>query len=256
MTRLLRDGVSSEEAANIYEAWLLGERPAKGAAVSSGPVLCLTGSVPAAGDAEPFGEAAEVRTALDEARTKGALRNFRDWRRMPAGAAACSSSAGLLLFPADRWRVPEGAEELRFPGILERVFTEKEAAERFSVTAAAVKKACESGAAGREAKKTPAGWLMAESAAARLFAGEERAEDILPLLLVFAAPEAGHLWNRSGDEVRSAAAGAGHRAARLGEGERRRAGRTWLVTRAAMEKLYGDPVPERWRAFAEAMRKK
>ena len=102
MTRLLRDGVSAEEAADIYEAWLLGERPAKGAAVSSGPVLCLTGSVPAAGNAEPFGEAADVRTALDEARTKGALRNFRDWRRMPAGAAACSSSArgggGLFFF--------------------------------------------------------------------------------------------------------------------------------------------------------------
>ena len=101
MTRLLRDGVSAEEAADIYEAWLLGERPAKGAAVSSGPVLCLTGSVPAAGNAEPFGEAADVRTALDEARTKaayarggGGLFFFGGTAPFPCRSVACAGRGG------------------------------------------------------------------------------------------------------------------------------------------------------------------
>ena len=68
-----------------------------------------------------------------------------------------------------------------------------------------------------------------------------------PLLLVFTTLEAAELWNRDSGDVRLAASGAGHRAARMVDGDRRKSGRTWLVTRNAMERLYGPPVFEKMR---------
>ena len=68
-----------------------------------------------------------------------------------------------------------------------------------------------------------------------------------PLLLVFTTLEAANLWNRDSGDVRSAASGAGHRAARMADGDRRKSGRSWLVTRDAMERLYGSPVFEKMR---------
>ena len=44
---------------------------------------------------------------------------------------------------------------------------------------------------------------------------------------------------------------AGHAAARMHEGDRRKSGRIWLVRREAMERLFGQALPER---MAEAMR--
>ena len=73
--------------------------------------------------------------------------------------------------------------------------------------------------------------------------------DILPLLLVFTPPEAAPLWNRPAEEIRSAAAGAGHRAARLAENESRQVGRHRLIGRAALETLFGTPDPNAWQNF-------
>ena len=67
-----------------------------------------------------------------------------------------------------------------------------------------------------------------------------------PLLCSFTTVEAAQLWKRSSGEVRSAAAGAGHRAARMDDNDRRQAGRTWLVNLAAMDRLYGTPNTEEW----------
>lgn len=245
MNRLLYRGISEADAAAIYEAWLLGVRPAVGAAITCGPALLLTDRLPDLSAVPVEGEPA-VRTALaDPLRTAGALRNFRDWRRLPVGTAAGVSSAGLLLFPAEQFSLPDDAAELTFPGVLDTVGTEKEIGDALGRTAKAVRTDCEAGLFGRRAKRTPTGWLISRAA----WEEKETQADLLPLLLVFATAEAAALWNRPAEDVRSAAAGAGHRAARLEDGERRRAGRTWLVTRAAMEKLYGDPAPEKWRAF-------
>lgn len=258
MNRLVYDGVSEAAAARIYGAWLLGAAPAEGAAIACGPVLLLTDGAPALSARAVEGEA-DVRTALeDDLRTAGALRNAREWRRLPVGTAVSSSAEGLLIFPAERFALPPAARALAFPHALEDVLTEKEAADRFSVPAKTVRARCGEGALGAGAKHTPAGWLLDRQAAARCFGGDSGdgggTEALSPLLIVFATAEAAELWGRTAEEVRSAAAGAGHRAARLGDGARRRAGRTWLVTRAAMETLYGDPRPDRWRAFAERMR--
>lgn len=78
---------------------------------------------------------------------------------------------------------------------------------------------------------------------------EMKDRELLPLLLVFTAPEAAPLWGRTSEEIRSAAAGAGHRAARLAENESRQAGRHRLIGRASLETLFGTPDPKAWHDF-------
>lgn len=72
---------------------------------------------------------------------------------------------------------------------------------------------------------------------------------LLPLLLVFTPPEAATIWGRASEEIRSAAAGAGHRAARLAADETRQSGRHRLIPRAALETLFGAPDLNAWRKF-------
>lgn len=73
--------------------------------------------------------------------------------------------------------------------------------------------------------------------------------ELLPLLLIFTPPEAATIWGRASEEIRSAAAGAGHRAARLAADETRQSGRHRLIPRAALETLFGAPDPTAWRKF-------
>lgn len=256
MNRLMYDGMPRDEAAAAYEAWLLGKRPERGAIIACGPSLCAAPALPDIAAAAVEGEAG-ARTALDDPlRTEAALRNFRDWRRLPAGAAVGVSAEGLLVFPAEDFAIPEEAQPLVFPELLDEVCTDKELADGLGCTAKTVQKEAEADRFGPWAKRTPTGWLLVRRAAEAVYRGEEPpALPVNPLLLIFATAEAGVLWGRSAEEVRSAAAGAGHRAARLRDGERRRAGRTWLVTRAAMEKLYGDPLPAAWRSFVTAQQR-
>lgn len=255
MNRLLYTGITERDAARLYEDWLLGRLPQEGAVLACGPALYLLPACPAA-DFRPVPGEARAWTALDDPhRTAAALRSFRDWRRLPAGAAVCAAASGLFVFPTEAFPLPEDAAALRFPDILDACGTEKEIADIHGVTAKAVKADCEQGLFGAGAKHTPTGWLVDKAAAARFYGGEPAGDATLhPLLLVFTTAEAGQLWGRGAEDVRSAAAGAGHRAARLGDGERRRAGRTWFITRAAAEKLYGDPRPDQWRAFTESMK--
>lgn len=255
MNRLLYTGLTERDAARCYEDWLLGRLPREGAVLACGPALCLLPSCPAA-DFRPAPGETRAWTALDDPlRTAAALRSFRDWHRLPAGAAVCADASGLYVLPADAFPLPEDAAPLRVPDLLDACGTEKEIADLCGTTAKAVKADCERGLLGAGAKPTPTGWLLDKAAACRFYGGGPVEENLMPpLLLVFTTAEAGRLWGRSAEDVRSAAAGAGHRAARLGEGERRRAGRTWLITRAAAEKLYGDPRPDQWRAFTEAMK--
>lgn len=238
---LLYCGITAAEAARAYGAWLTGTRPENAAVILTGPAIFLVPEGLA-----PTGTRMEegVYSVLaDPLRAETAFRNLRAWRRLPPGTAAALTAAGIQLFPADAFTPPAEAAPLTFPDILNDVLTEKEGAELAGIQAKALRARCEAGQFGALAKPTPSGWLMARAA----LTGESPA--INPLLLVYATTEAARLWGRSAEDLRSAAAGAGHRAARLGEGERRRAGRTWLVTRAAMEKLCGDPIPEEWKQF-------
>lgn len=247
MSKIWNCGLPQKEALAAYEAYLLGRAPAKGAIALCGPAVYLlaegvTAGVPAAGESA-------VYTTADEAHTRGALRNFRDWRRLPRGTAVIRTAGGIYVITDAEWKEPEEEEPFAVPPVLDEVVTDKEAAAQYGVPPKKVKADCEGGCfAPQEAKPSGQGWLMTKRAAAARYAGAEQPPyGIEPLLLVFTTLEAGHLWNRPGEDVRSAAAGAGHRAARLEPGSQcRRAGRTWLVTRNAMEELYGDPWPGRW----------
>lgn len=108
---------------------------------------------------------------------------------------------------------------------------------------------CEKGAFKKsEARRSGKNWLITKQAAdLRYGGGSEPAAPMNPLLLVFTTLEAAELWNRDSGDVRSAASGAGHRAARMADGDRRKSGRSWIVTRDAMERLYGPPVFEKMR---------
>lgn len=247
MNKIWNCGLPLKEALAAYEAYLLGRAPAQGAIALWGPAVYLLpegiiGGVPAAGENG-------VYTAVDEAHTRGALRNFRDWRRLPRDTAVIRTTGGIYVITGAEWREPEEKEPLAVPPVLSEVLTDKEAAAQYGVLPQKVKADCEGGSfAPCEAKPSGRGWLMTKRAAAEKYGREELPPyGIEPLLLVFTTLEAGHLWNRPGEDVRSAAAGAGHRAARLEPGSQcRRAGRTWLVTRSALEELYGDPWPGRW----------
>lgn len=255
MAKLWNAGLPLGMALPLYESYLLGRLPDRGAIAAAGPSLYLM-SEGRPGGAAAAGEKG-VWTSADAAHTAGALRSFRDWRRLPAGTVVIASPEGLRVMKAEEWEEPEEKDILTLPSMLEEVLTDKETAALCSVTPGKVKKDCESGAfSGSGAKPSGKGWLITKRAALHLYGGiAARPYLVNPLLLVFTTLEAGHLWNRPGEDVRSAAAGAGHRAARLDpKTECRRAGRTWLVTRAAMESLYGDPWPGRWGQWVRGMR--
>lgn len=126
--------------------------------------------------------------------------------------------------------------------------TAEEAGTLYGISGKTVASDCEKGAFKKsEARRSGKNWLITKQAAALRYGGSEPAAPMNPLLLVFTTLEAAELWNRDSGDVRSAASGAGHRAARMGDGDRRKSGRTWLVTRNAMERLYGPPVFEKMR---------
>lgn len=251
MGKIMYSGISRDDAARLYGNWLMDQLPGKGGFVGAGPHFCAISALP-----EPPISLSETKTddgrqvwsAVDEDRTAYAIRCFREWRRLPAGITVSAEPEGYTVLAAGTFSLPEG-ETLTFPGILDAVLTDKEAAAFYGCTAGRIQKDCENGNFRRdEARKEGNNWLLTRTAAAHRYGNEPAAiPPISPLLLVMTTAWAGDIWGRSAEEVRSAAAGAGHRAARLGDGERRRAGRTWLVTREAMEKLYGNMVPEKWR---------
>ncbi len=251
MGKIIYTGISRDDAARLYGDWLMDRLPAAGAFIGAGPHAYALPALPAlpASFAEtktPDGRL--VRSTVDGDRTDYALRCFREWRRLPAGIAVGATNEGYTILESGSLALPDG-EILTFPGILDAVLTDKETAALYGCTAGKVQKDCENGGfRWDEARKEGPTWLLTRAAAARRYGNEpETTPPISPLLLVMTTAYAGTIWGRSAEEVRSAAAGAGHRAARLGDGERRRAGRTWLVTREAMEKLYGNMVPGEWK---------
>ena len=58
---------------------------------------------------------------------------------------------------------------------------------------------------------------------------------------VMTTAEAADLWGLSAITVKQACSGQKGLPPRFKEGEFRKSGRTWLVTRTGMERLYGEP---------------
>ena len=255
MGKLWNCGQSLGDAIYLYDTYLRGGRPERGVIAAAGPALYFCGAGMPGGTPVP-GEKA-VWTSVDAARTEGALRNFRDCRRLPQGTVVISSAEGIRILKTEEWQEPEEKELFEPPYMLEQVLTEKEVEAVYGLPPRKVKTDCEKGLFGpEEARISGQNWLITKAAAAfRYGRGPEQNYSISPLLIVYTTLEAGQIWNRPGEDVRSAAAGAGHRAARMDWQQSRRAGRTWLVARRAMEAVYGDPWPGRWADWSETWRK-
>lgn len=237
----------------LYEAYLLGKCPEEGAVTLAGAVILL-GRAPALPPAPELAALPIPLCGNDSPKTRLAAKSLLEWRRPPAGTAVILSAEGIRVTES----APDisDAEDYTPPDALAAVMTAAEAAAAYGRKAKDITADCEAGLFGAGAMKDPAGTFLLTRAAADARYGEGKIKEMCPhpFLLAFTTAEAARLWGRDAGTVRAAAAGAGHAAARLGDGERRHAGRVWLVSRAAMEKLYGQIRAELWRERTAALR--
>ena len=243
---------------SVYESYLLGILPEKGTIIEHGKAFYIEESCFEIAGHKVADTPVPVVTTLDrEEKTKLSVQAFVSGRRLPVGAAAALSPKGIFIFGENEWTPQESFEKLLWPEDITRwVMTAEEAEETYGLSDKKARKDCQNGLfSPREARKSGNAWLISREAADRVYGeGKEMLAPVNPFLFVFSTAEAGVLWNRDGGDVRAAAAGAGHRAARLSDGDCRHAGRIWLVTRMAMNRLYGPVVPEKMKALAETLR--
>lgn len=253
MSHLIYTSLSQSLSDKCYEAFLLGNIPEEGWILTEGAHLYLLSDVPAVPSGKiftiPGGPADYFESTLPEEKMMAAWKSYMSGRRLPAGAALAAGEGKVLFFnPSDYEPDLSHMDGYHLPfDPLEEVVTPQEAAKLYKVDAKRISADCErlpSLFSPQEIRKSGNTWLLLKSAAGRVYHEEiEKSYTINPLLLVFSTLEAAKIWNRDSGVVRSAAAGAGHSSARMGEGERRKSGRTWLVTRDAMERLFGQALP-------------
>ena len=242
--------IEEARAFHIWENYFLGRPSAEGSVFMQGAFFYISRErIEIEGQVlkTPYGT---VLSALDsESKSLFACREFLCGRRLPLGVTAALSEKGIYIFPDGLWTPGEDfAEWKREIDFTMYTVTAEEAGTLYGISGKTVASDCEKGAFKKsEARRSGKNWLITKQAAALRYGGSEPAAPMNPLLLVFTTLEAAELWNRDSGDVRSAASGAGHRAARMGDGDRRKSGRTWLVTRNAMERLYGPPVFEKMR---------
>lgn len=243
--------IEEARAFHIWENYFLGRPSAEGSVFMQGAFFYISRErIEIEGQVlkTPYGT---VLSALDsESKSLFACREFLCGRRLPLGVTAAMTKQGISLFPDKLWSPGEGFTEWKQEDdFTAYVLSAEEAGMLYGAGKKTVIADCEEGIFKRkEARKSGKSWLITKQAAAlRYGRNSEEAPPMNPLLVVFTTLEAAELWNRDSGDVRSAASGAGHRAARMGDGDRRKSGRTWLVTRNAMERLYGPPVFEKMR---------
>lgn len=237
---------------SCYEAYLLKQRPKEGSLIKKGNHLYITREDIFFGGDELNGKGETYHTILpDEKQSKLSIRMFWAQRHLAVGAAASLTARGVSLFPEEKCPDVEEFAEWQWPDDLtETVMTMDEVAETYGVTKEQITQDYAGHIFGAHARESYRTYLITRAAADRRY-GEGKVKDypINPLLLVFISMEASLLWNLNHGIIRMSAAGAGHRAARMEDGERRESGRFWLVTRDALERLYGPPVAEKMEKF-------
>lgn len=190
-----------------------------------------------------------VRSDEPEGKTRLAWCEYLAHHHLPPRVQVLAMPDGAAVVPAGTVDVSE-AQEIVFSNPLLDVLTAKEVADTYALPVKKVEADIlnpDSPFAKGETRKSGREWLIIRQAASRVYAGKtEDMPAVNPLLCSFTTVEAAQLWKRGSGEVRSAAAGAGHRAARMDDNDRRQAGRTWLVNYSAMERLYGTPNAEEW----------
>lgn len=249
MAGILTD-MESAETFKAYESYLLGQPAKAGTVLRQGAFFYIwKEKFETNGTVLQTSYGTVVTTLNSESKTLFACREFLDGRRLPSGVTAALSEKGIYIFPDELWTPREDfVEWKREIDFTMYTVTAEEAGTLYGISGKTVASDCEKGAFKKsEARRSGKNWLITKQAAALRYGGSEPAAPMNPLLLVFTTLEAAELWNRDSGDVRSAASGAGHRAARMGDGDRRKSGRTWLVTRNAMERLYGPPVFKKMR---------
>lgn len=261
MPHIIYTSLNQSLSDKCYEAFLTGNIPEEGWILTEGAHLYLLGEGPDVPSGKiftaPGGPADYFESSIPEEKAKAAWKSYISGRRLPAGAALAAGEGKVLFFePSDYEPDLSHMDAYRLPfDPLEEVLTPQEASKLYGTDAKRISADCErvpSLFAKNEIRKSGNTWLILKSAAGRIYHEDpEKTYTINPLLLVFSTLEAAKIWNRDSGVVRSAAAGVGHSSARMGEGERRKSGRTWLVTRDAMERLFGQALPV---LMKEAMR--
>ena len=236
MAEILTD-MESAETFKAYESYLLGQPAKAGTVLRQGAFLYIWKEKFETNGTVLQTSYGTVVTTLDsESKTLFACREFLGGRRLPSGVSAALSEKGIYIFPDELWTLRDDfAEWKREIDFTMYAVTAEEAGALYGISGKTVASDCEKGAFKKsEARKSGKNWLITKQAAALRYGGSEPAAPMNPLLLVFTTLEAAELWNRDSGDVRSAASGAGHRAARMGDGDRRKSRRTWLFTRNAM----------------------
>ena len=258
MPRIYTSALSAAASEACYAAFLTGSLPTEGCFLVSGPHLFLMDSLPplpeGRGVPVSFGPVSWIRSGISsQMQSISVYRAFLSGRRLPAGTALAAGKDGITVFPAELYEADLGKMEpfsLSFDP-LEEVLTPQEAAKLYHVDAKRIQWDCEHAGESAvfslaETRRSGNTWLLTRNAALRVYEGKEMpAYAIDPLLLVFSTVEAAHIWNRDSGVVRSAAGGAGHAAARMHEGDRRKSGRIWLVRRNGeiVELPYREKLP-------------
>lgn len=265
MIRIYAHTENEEQADACYGAFLTDTIPQSGWILTEGAHLYLLDRKPAIPEGEGLavseGPVDFISTTLPAAKARAAYGAYLSGRRLPAGCALAAGEGMISIFPASSYAPDLGEMEIyRLPfDPLEEVVTPKEAADLYGADAKRVQADCERAGEGglfslSEVRRSGNTYLILRQSAERVYGGKKDGRlpfPLNPLLLVFSTVEAARLWNRDSGAVRSAAAGAGHASARMTEGERRKSGRTWLVTRDAMDRLFGQALPA---AMKEAMK--
>lgn len=258
--KVLYKNITEQEALALYDCYLAGHLPKAGSLIVEGVRLLCAGDGAAEKGrdaAVSFGQVQSIATTFEEDRKAlSAWREYLAGRPVPAFAAVIVTPAGVLV--TERGHL-EGGEPLTMPaGLLEEVMTAAEAAKVFAVKEKEILSAIESGSFRNfEARKSGNVFLVTKQGMQRVFEGKESEPyPLLPLRIIFSTVEAAELWNRDAGYVRSSAGGAGHMAARMNDSERRKSGRTWLVTREAMERVFGFPDAEKMRALMDGLEDK
>lgn len=265
MIRIYAHTENEEQAEACYGAFLTGTIPQSGWILTEGAHLYLLDRKPAIPEGEGLavseGPGDFISTTLPAAKARAAYGAYLSGRRLPAGSALAAGEGMISIFPASSYAPDLGEMEIyRLPfDPLEEVVTPKEAADLYGADAKRVQADCERAGEGglfslSEVRRSGNVYLILRQSAERVYGGKKDGRlpfPLNPLLLVFSTVEAARIWNRDSGTVRSAAAGAGHASARMTEGERRKSGRTWLVTRDAMDRLFGQALPA---AMKEAMK--
>ena len=248
MIKLYTLGPDSDMCGQAFTCYLMGKLPPC-TIVAQGLSLIFTAGVP---DGIPEsmvetgnGPVSVLHSSETEGKTRLAWREYLAHRHLPPRVQVLAMPSAAAVVPEGTVDVSE-AREISFPNPLNA----GEAADIYGRTARKVEAdimSPDSPFARGEARKSGREWLIIRQAASRVYGGKEETMPALnPLLCSFTTVEAAQLWKRGSGEVRSAAAGAGHRAARMDDNDRRQAGRTWLVNLAAMDCLYGTPNAEEW----------